>query len=69
VHSCRHAYATHLLRARNGPAPWHPVLLGHSHSNTTARYANINKVSPRSTGNRIETLHECGFQLRWVEES
>jgi hypothetical protein len=42
-------------------------LLGHSNSNTTARYAHITTVVREHTGDRIETLLS-GFQLRWAEE-
>jgi site-specific recombinase XerD len=41
-------------------------LLGHSNSNTTARYAHITQVVRDHTSDRIETLLS-GFQLRWEE--
>jgi hypothetical protein len=41
-------------------------LLGHSHSNTTARYAHITQVVRQSGSERIERLLD-GFQLRWEE--
>jgi integrase/recombinase XerD len=43
-------------------------LLGHSHSNTTARYAHITQVVRDSSSDRIEMLLH-GFQLRWEEGS
>jgi integrase len=41
-------------------------LLGHSHSNTTARYAHITQVVRDHSRDRIEMLLD-GFQLRWEE--
>ncbi len=67
VHTLRHAYSTHLLE-QGMDLRLIQSLLGHSNSNTTARYAHITKVVRDHTGDRIETLLS-GFQLRWVEES
>ena len=39
---------------------------GHSHSNTTARYAHITQVVRENSSDRIEMLLD-GFQLRWEE--
>ena len=65
VHSLRHAYATHLLE-QGMDLRLIQSLLGHSHSNTTARYAHITQVVRQSSSDRIERLLD-GFQLRWEE--
>jgi len=65
VHSLRHAYATHLLE-QGMDLRLIQSLLGHSHSNTTARYAHITQVVRQSSSDRIEMLLH-GFQLRWEE--
>lgn len=41
-------------------------LLGHSHSNTTARYAHITQMVGENSSDRIEMLLH-GFQPRWEE--
>ena len=65
VHSLRHAYATHLLEL-GMDMRLIQSLLGHSNSNTTARYAHITQLVRKSGSDRIEQLLD-GFQLCWED--
>jgi integrase/recombinase XerD len=65
AHSPRHAYATHLFE-QGMDLRLIQSLLGHSNSNTTARYAHITGIVRGNMGDRIERLLN-GFELRWEE--
>jgi integrase/recombinase XerD len=65
LQSSTFSYATHLLE-QGMDLRLMQSLLGHSHSNTTARYAHITQVVRQSSSDRIERLLH-GFQLRWEE--